>query len=156
MYSDIEYDIPYTKVITFEQNNIEESDFETNTDYQQALVDDLKRQAMKYLDENKFPQINYKLLAHLENITDVGDTIYVKHDRCKIDLITNVISVRYDVINRKYKTIEFGNFKKRIKQLNDRFQEASRRRRKEWVGTSHNKITTRTRGSNIEIVRIFR
>lgn len=46
-----------------------------------------------------------------------GDVIYVKHPKCNIDLITNVISVKYDVITKRYKEVEFGNFKRTLSNL---------------------------------------
>jgi phage-related protein len=70
-----------------------------------------------YLNANKFPQVNYSVSAKLDNISDVGDIIYVKHPKCKVDITTNVISVKYDAISGRYTAIEFGNFKKEIKNL---------------------------------------
>lgn len=53
----------------------------------------------------------------MQNIADVGDVIYVKHPRCNINLTTNVISVKYNVISKRYKEIEFGNFKRTLSNL---------------------------------------
>ncbi len=114
--SDIKYDTPYTKTVSFDQN-IEEEDFSTEEEYKQALKEDLKNQALQYLENNKFPLINYELDAHLEEVTDVGDTIYVQHPKCNIDITTNIISVEYDCIKQRYKSIEFGNFKKTLSNL---------------------------------------
>lgn len=114
--ADIQYEIPYTKTISFEQN-IEQEDFDTEEDYNAALEEDLRNKAKEYLEKNKVPQINYTLSAHLEKVTDVGDLIYVKHPKCSIDITTNVISVKYDVILKKYTKIEFGNFKKTLSNL---------------------------------------
>jgi len=61
--------------------------------------------------------VNYTLNAYLKDVSDVGDTIYVKHPKCKIDLITNVIAVEYDAIAEKFTKIEFGNFKNKLKDL---------------------------------------
>ena len=72
---------------------------------------------MNYLNANKLPQVNYSVSAKLDNVSDVGDTIYVKHPKCKVDITTNVISVKYDAISGRYTSIEFGNFKKEIKNL---------------------------------------
>ena len=75
--SDIQYSIPYTKTVSFNQD-ISESDYESEAAYKQALVSDLLEQASAYVDENSLPQINYTLKANLEKITDVGDVIEVK------------------------------------------------------------------------------
>ena len=114
--SSIQYDIPYTKVIKFEQD-LEEEDFLTEEEYLTALKDDLRIQARSYLETNSVPMVNYKVKASIDKITDVGDTIYVKHPKCKIDIITEVIAIKYDVIANKYKEIEFGNFKKKLSNL---------------------------------------
>ena len=58
-------------------------------------------------------KVNYSTSAHIpDQITDVGDVIRVKHPKCNIDILTEVISVEWDVIGETYKTIEFGNFRK--------------------------------------------
>lgn len=116
------YDIPYTKVVSFSQESISEDDYKTNDvldkdKYTNALVDDLRKQALSYLNENKIPKINYTVEADIKNVSDVGDIIYVKHPKCKIDLTTNVISLQYDCILNKYVKIEFGNFKNNLKNL---------------------------------------
>ena len=120
--STIQYDLPYTKTISFNQNIEEEAfqDEEGNTDetaYKQALINDLFEQASNYLDENSYPQINYTLKANLEKITDIGDTVEVIDERLGIDLMTNVISYEYDCILGQYTEIEFGNFKKKLSNL---------------------------------------
>lgn len=116
------YDIPHTKVVDFKQDNIKEDDYKIDGElneeaYNNALIEDLRNKGRNYLEENKLPKINYTLSAYLENVSDVGDTIYVKHPKCNIDIITNVISIDYDVISKKYTSIEFGNFKNKLKDL---------------------------------------
>lgn len=110
------YDIPYTKVIKIE-NELNKEDFETEDEYISATKEWLKEQANNYLAFNKVPQVNYSVSAYLENVSDVGDIILVKHPKCKVEITTNVISIRYDAIRGRYTKIEFGNFKKEIKNL---------------------------------------
>lgn len=110
------YDIPFTKVVSFSQD-IEQQENQTDEEYKNILIDNLRNQAISFLNENKNPKVNYSLSAHLDNITDVGDTIYVEHPKLKLALTTNVISVKWDAISKKYKTIEFGNFKNSLKNL---------------------------------------
>ena len=122
MESDIQYDLPYTKTVSFSQD-VNEEDFQDedgNTDviaYTNALVEDLRNQAQVYLANNSIPQINYTLKANLEKITDIGDTVQVIDERLGIDIMTNVISYQYDCILDKYVEIEFGNFKKKLSDL---------------------------------------
>lgn len=110
------YDIPYTKVIKFE-NIYSREDYENEDEF----ISDTKRwleiQASDYLQKNKLPKINYLISANIDNVSDVGDVIYVKHPKCKVDITTNVIGIVYDAIRKKYIKIEFGNFKKEIKNL---------------------------------------
>lgn len=81
------------------------------------MIANLRLKAKSYLEENKYPKVNYNLSANLDNITDVGDTIYVDHPKLNIKMTTNVISVKWDVISKKYKNIEFGNFRNKLKDL---------------------------------------
>ena len=117
------YSVPYTKTVSFSQDNIEEEDFKDengNTDevaYKTALVEDLELQGIKYLDENCKPKITYTLRADLENITDIGDTIEVIHEPLNINLTAAVVAFDYDCILKKYTEITFGNFQKTLSSL---------------------------------------
>lgn len=117
------YSVPYTKTVSFPQDNIDEEDFKDedgNTDevaYKTALVEDLELQGIKYLDENWKPKITYTLRADLENITDIGDTIEVIHEPLSINLTAAVVAFDYDCILKKYTEITFGNFQKTLSNL---------------------------------------
>ena len=123
VYSDTSYDIPYTKVIHFNQDDISEDDYKDsqgNLDeeaYKLALVEDLRDQAQNYVEINYLPKVNYTLSANIEKVTDVGDTVEVIDERLGINILTNVISFDYDLILKKYKQIEFGNFTKNLSGL---------------------------------------
>ena len=125
VYSDTQYDIPYTKCVSFEQNDIEEDDYKDEEGnlkeaaYKNALMVDLRTKAQNYVNENCKPSANYKLKANLEKVTDVGDTIVVKDERLGLDITTNVISYDYDCILEKYTELEFGNFKQKLSNLVD-------------------------------------
>jgi phage minor structural protein len=120
--SDIQYDIPFTKTVSFEQDINEENyqDENGNLDeqaYKQALLDDLYSQAINYVNTNDIPKVNYTLKANLEKITDIGDTVEVIDERLGINIITNVISYVYDCILNKYVEVEFGNFTQKLNNL---------------------------------------
>lgn len=122
--SEIQYDLPYTKTVHFDQHIDQEpyKDGDGNLDeeaYNQALIDDLRVQATNYLNANNIPQTNYTLQANLEKITDIGDTVVVIDARLNLNITTNVISYDYDVILGKYKQLEFGNFKKTLSNFVD-------------------------------------
>lgn len=120
--SDIQYDIPFTKTVSFEQDINEENyqDENGNLDeqaYKQALLDDLMNQAINYVNTNDIPQVNYTLKANLEKVTDIGDTVEVIDERLGINITTNVISYVYDCILNKYVEVEFGNFTQKLNNL---------------------------------------
>lgn len=125
IYSNTQYDIPYTKCVSFEQNGIEEDDYKdaegnlNEVSYNNALMNDLRTQAQDYVNSNCKPSVNYKLKANLEKITDVGDTIVVKDERLGLDITTNVIAYDYDCILERYTELEFGSFKQKLSNLVD-------------------------------------
>ena len=110
------YDIPFTKTLKFE-HSLKKEDYSTEEAFVLAIKEWLYTEAIKYLNANRLPQVNYSVSAKLDNVSDVGDTIYVKHPKCKVEITTNVISIKYDAIRGRYTSIEFGNFKKEIKNF---------------------------------------
>ena len=117
--SDIQYEIPYTKCVQFQQNVDREAYLDENGQldeeaYQEALIEDLRNQATQYLEQNSVPKANYTLAANLEKITDVGDTVQVNDRRLGLSILTHVIAYDYDPILDKYTKIEFGNFQQTI------------------------------------------
>ena len=123
IYSEIQYPIPYTKTVSFEQKDVNEDDYKDeqgNLDenaYREALIEDLREQATTYIQINSIPKINYTLKANLEKITDIGDTIEVIDERLGVDITTNLISYDYDCILGKYTELEFGNFTQKLSNL---------------------------------------
>ena len=111
-----QYDIPYTKVVSFTQE-INEEDYGNKDLYNKALIDDLRKQATKYLAENCVPKVSYTLKANLEKITDVGDTIEVIDERLGINVVTHVTAFDYDCIQKKYTEFEFGNYNEKLSNL---------------------------------------
>ena len=120
--SQVQYEIPYTKAINFDQN-VDESQYRDengNLDeeaYETALIEDLRSQANNYIETNNVPIVNYTLSANLEKISDIGDIVQVKDERLGVDVLTRVISYDYDAILDKYIEIEFGNFTKQLNEL---------------------------------------
>ena len=112
--SNITYEIPFTKTVSFQQD-IPEDDYKDedgNLDeeaYHEALEDDLRAQAQAYVDEHCIPAVNYTLKANMEKITDVGDIVQVIDERLGVNITTSVLSFIYDCILGQYKEVEFGN-----------------------------------------------
>lgn len=123
LYSDTQYTIPYTKTVSFTQDDIVQEDYKTEDGeddvnaYTQALIEDLRTQGQNYVNTNCIPKVNYTLQANLEKITDIGDTVEVIDERLGVNITTQVISYDYDVILDKYVQLEFGNFSKTLQGL---------------------------------------
>lgn len=119
-----DYEVPYSKVITFDQQDIKEEDFKDaesgvvdTAAYRAALIDDLRGKGYAHLDANHFPQVNYAFEAFIEGISDVGDTVRVNHPRLNVPLVTNVLAIDYDAILGRIIKFEFGNFNPRLSNL---------------------------------------
>lgn len=115
------YDKPYTKTVSFTQE-VDEDEYKTNDvldekAYETALKQDLKAQAIAYIRENCVPKINYTVKANINKITDVGDIIEVYDERLNINLMTSVISVKWDCLQGRYTEVNFGNFSSKLKNL---------------------------------------
>ena len=111
----VDYNVQFTKVVEF-KNEFAFGSNPTREDYDEVRAW-LCRVAANYLRDNRFPQVNYSVSANIDNVSDVGDIIRVKHPKCNVDIETEVISVKYDAIREKYTNIEFGNFRKEIKNI---------------------------------------
>ena len=96
LYSDIEYEIPYTKTISFEQN-INSEDYPDEDSYKAALRSDLITQATAYLNKSKYPAVTYTVSANVEKITDIGDTVFVYDETLGVNITSAVISFEYDL-----------------------------------------------------------
>lgn len=116
IYSQIQYDLPYTKTVSFEQD-INQEDYEDEDHYKAALRDDLTAQAQKYLETSQYPAITYTLSANMDRITDVGDTVVVFDERLGINITTAVLSFDYDCILEQYIQVEFGTAPKTLSDL---------------------------------------
>ena len=107
IYSETQYDLPYTKTVSFEQD-INAEDYEDEDQYQTALRADLTAQAEKYLEVSQYPAITYTLSANMDKITDIGDTVVVFDERLGVNITTHVLSFQYNCILDKYDQIQFG------------------------------------------------
>ena len=106
--ADTQYTIPYTKTVSFNQT-LERNDGESEEDYQDRLIEDLRILATNYIMENQYPKVNYTIKANVERVTDIGDTIEVIDERLGINLLTHIVSFDYDCILGQFTEINFGN-----------------------------------------------
>ena len=116
VYSQQQYDVPYTKTVSFEQD-INQEDYEDEDQYQTALRDDLTAQAQKYLETSQYPAINYTLNANMDKITDIGDTVVVFDERLGVNITTHVLSFEYDCIQERYIQVQFGTAQATLSDL---------------------------------------
>ena len=116
IYSEIQYDLPYTKTVSFEQD-INKEDYDDEDQYQAALRADLTAQAEKYLETSQYPAITYTLSANMDKITDIGDTVVVYDERLGVNITTHVLSFEYDCILGKYTQIQFGTAQQTLGEL---------------------------------------
>ena len=129
MTSSNQYALPYTKTVSFDQNEIVQDDYvdgdgnPDETAYQTALLQDLTLKAQAYLNNNSIPQVNYTLSANLEKITDIGDIVQVIDERLGVTIQTNVIEYTYDCILGKYVSLQFGNFTNNLSNLTTNLQQ---------------------------------
>lgn len=123
VYSATQYEIPYSKIIEFDQTNISQEDYtdsEGQVDiqaYTAALEEDLRAKAQAYVDAHSVPVVTYTLKASPERVTGIGDIISVKDERLGIDLLTTVTAYDYDCILGKITSVVFGNYQNRLKDL---------------------------------------
>lgn len=124
--SSVQYEIPFTKVIEFNQE-INREDYPDDPSYIAALKADLLTQATAYVNTYCYPSVNYTLKGKPEKVSDIGDIIRVKDKRLGIDLTTQVIAYEYDCVAEKYDSLSFGNFAKTIdSKLNKKITEVIR------------------------------
>ena len=116
IYSEIQYDLPYTKTVSFEQD-INSEDYADEDQYKAALRADLTAQAEKYLETSQYPAITYTLSANMDKITDIGDTVVVYDERLGVNITTHVLSFEYDCILGKYTQIQFGTAQQTLGEL---------------------------------------
>ena len=116
VYSTVQYDIPYTKAISFEQD-IDQESYSSEAAYIAAVKADLLAQATEYVNTYCYPSVNYTLKGNPEKVTDIGDKIEVKDERIGVNVLTEVIAYEYDAIMGRYVNLEFGNFTNTLSDL---------------------------------------
>lgn len=106
--STTQYDIPYTRTISFDTELSDEEQTEEN------LLSELETNAINYLQENCVPKVCYEISSNINQNMEIGDTIAVKHPLCNIS--TEVLEYEYDVILEKITKLVFGNYSKDVKK----------------------------------------
>ena len=118
--ADNPYDIPFTKIVEF-KNEFQFGDTPTLENYNEARSW-LFEEAKNYLasSAHRVPRVHYKVSAVMNNVSDVGDTVHIKHPKITLDntyIEATVDSLKYDAIRERYTEIEYGNFRRTIKSI---------------------------------------
>jgi phage minor structural protein len=109
--SQTQYETPYTRTIDFQTELEEEDRTEEN------LLQELRRNAQAYINENQYPKVSYTTKSDINNTMEIGDTIKVIHPLATIT--TEVLEYEYNNISEKIKELTFGNYTRDIKKKFD-------------------------------------
>lgn len=105
--SDVKYEIPYTKQVDFQTELEQEEQTEEN------LIEELRANAKKYIEENKYPKVSYTTTSNINDKMEIGDTVQVLHPL--VTIRTEVLEYEYDIVSNKIKSLTFGNFSRDVK-----------------------------------------
>lgn len=105
--SDVKYEIPYTKPVDFQTELEQEEQTEEN------LIEELRANAKKYIEENKYPKVSYTTTSNINDKMEIGDTVQVLHPL--VTIRTEVLEYEYDIVSNKIKSLTFGNFSRDVK-----------------------------------------
>lgn len=112
LIADIQYPTPYTKTISFE------TDLDIEDQTEENLIVELRQNAQKYLNENKYPKVSYEVISNINQDMAIGEIIHVKHPL--VTILTEVIEYEYNTNTKRIEKLVFGNF---VRDVRDRFAE---------------------------------
>lgn len=114
--SEIQYNKPYTKTVSFE------SKLEEGEQTEENLLNELLANATDYLNQNKYPKVSYEITSDINQLLEIGDKIHVKHPL--INILTEVLEYEYNGISKKVKKIIFGNYTRDVKSKFDSIKDS--------------------------------
>ncbi len=118
--SDIQYATPYTRTITF-NSELEQNQETAEEEKNAKLIEELRENAKKYLEENKYPKVSYEVTSNINQNMEIGDTIHVKHPL--VNLITEILEYEHNILTGKIELLVFGNYKRDVKSKFDVIKE---------------------------------
>ena len=113
--SDIKYKVPYTKTIDFE------TEIEDEEKTEDKLIEELRENANRYLENNKYPKVSYEVTSNVNQNMEIGDTIHVKHPL--VNLQTEVLEYEHNILTGKIELLIFGNYTRDVKSKFDNIKE---------------------------------
>lgn len=99
--ADVSYDKPYAKIMKFDTDTVENLDLVANL----------------YLAQYKYPRVNYKVKAFIEQGVSLGDTIHVNAEQFEID--ASVLLYKFDINLQSFVEVEFGNYRRTVENAFD-------------------------------------
>ena len=139
VYSSTQYEIPYTKVISIDQD-IDEDNYPSHEAYVNAVISNLRVEAQNYVNKACEPVVTYSLKGKPEVVSDIGDIIHVEDQRIGVNLTTQVIAYEWDVITESYVNLTFGNFGEDLGKLLSTVNSSTKAIVNEEVGKVKGKI----------------
>lgn len=133
VYANKQYEIPYTKVLSIDQD-LNEKDFPSEEAYTQAVIADLRIKAQKIVNSSCYPVVTYTLKGKPELIQDIGDIIQVKDERIGVNITTQVIGYEWDILTKEYSSLTFGNFGNSLNDLVGKVNDKTKATVNEAVG----------------------
>lgn len=110
--ADVQYQIPYTKVGTFDIPDKDDNDIDYTEDQKLQMLRSL---ATDYLNEHKYPQVSYNVKSDVPQELSINDVVYIKHPL--VNLSANVQEYKYDCISKRVKSLTFGNYDDSLKSI---------------------------------------
>ena len=114
LVSDVQYPEPYTRVISF---NIDKEKEDGTQKSETELIAELRELAKQYMEENKYPKVNYTVEANIPQKLNIGDVVPVKHPLVEIE--TSVQEYTYNILTKRVESIVYGNYVRDVKKAFD-------------------------------------
>lgn len=109
--SEVQYEKPYTRKKDFE------TELDTTEATEEELITELRKKAIDYLNDNKYPKVSYEIQSNINQKMEIGDIIEVKHPLVTIK--TEVLEYTHDIILQKIISLTFGNYTRDVKSKFD-------------------------------------
>lgn len=127
--SDIQYNRPYTRKVQIDVDidKIKEVNPDKSEEELKPIIQShLRENAEHYLEKAKYPQVTYRVRSNVKEELNLWDHILVKHpaitinlplegeinqeDIDKLGIPTRVLAYTYDVLDKRTKEIDYGDF----------------------------------------------
>lgn len=105
--ADVQYKTPYTRTLEFP------TELEDDEKTDEALVKELRQNAINYLNENQYPRVSYTVNSNIKQNIEIGTIVHVKHPL--VNIKTEVLEYTHDINNDRVTSLTFGNYAPDVK-----------------------------------------